>query len=149
MRLWIESFVHGIGVVCGKGNEMKKLFKKGSLLFSLCLSSLTVATELEEFSVLILGPMDGKAVLKLPDGKMQVVGNGDTLPSTQATVKQILNDRLVVEDVQQGDPPSVQTVWLYKAASPSEKSRVKRLQKTHPPHTMRTLNVVTELKQDQ
>jgi hypothetical protein len=128
---------------------MKKLLKKGSLFFLLCFSSLTTAAELEEFSVLVLGPMDGKAVLKLPDGKMQVVGNGQTLPGTRATVKQILSDRLVVEDVQQGDPPSVQTVWLYKAASPSEKSRVQRLQKIHPPQTTPTLSIATELKQDQ
>ncbi|MCU7866497.1 MAG: hypothetical protein KZQ92_21300 [Candidatus Thiodiazotropha sp. (ex Lucinoma borealis)] len=128
---------------------MNKLLKIGLLYLLLIVSSQTTATELEEFSVLILGPMDGKAVLKLPDGKMQVVGNGQTLPGTQATVKQILNDRLVVEDVQAGDPPSVQTVWLYKAASPSEKSRVKRLVKKLPPQTPPKLNIVKALKKDQ
>ncbi len=128
---------------------MNRLLKIGSLLSLLFVCSQLTATELEEFTVLILGPMDGKAVLKLPDGKMQVVGNGQTLPGTQASVKQILNDRLVVEDVQEGDPPSVQTVWLYKAASPSEKSRVKRLVKKLPPQKPPKLNIVTGIDMDQ
>ncbi|MCG7963062.1 MAG: hypothetical protein N0E54_10220 [Candidatus Thiodiazotropha taylori] len=128
---------------------MYKLLNVGVLYLLLIVSGHATAAELEDFSVLILGPMDGKAVLRLPDGKMQVVGNGQSLPGTQATVKQILKDRLVVEDLQAGDPPSVQTVWIYKAASPSEKSRVKRLQKTHPPYVTPILNTVTEVNKEQ
>jgi hypothetical protein len=125
-------------------NGFKKIGFLCSLLF---VFSQLDAAELEDFSVLILGPMDGRVVLKLPGGKMQVVSNGQILPGTRATVKQILNDRLVVEDVQDGDPPSVQTVWLYKAASPREKSRIKRLTRTLPPQTPPKLNFVKKIEE--
>lgn len=128
---------------------MGKLLKLGLLFSLLFISSQLIAAELDEFSVLILGPLDGRAVVKLPDGKMQVIGKGENLPGTQATVKQILKDRLVLEDKVKGDTPELQTVWLYKAASPGEKSRVQRLQRTPPPQTLPKLRVSTELKQDQ
>lgn len=128
---------------------MKKLLKIGLLCSLLLVCGQGIAAALEDFSVLILGPLDGRAVIKLPDGKMQVVGTGQTLPGTQATVKQILSDRLVVEDLLEGDPPAAQTVWLYKAANPGEKSRVQRLHKTPPAQSLPDLKIGKKLKQDQ
>ena len=132
-----------------KGLTMSSLLKIGFLSSLLLLSSQLTATELDEFSVLILGPLDGRAVLKLPDGKMQVIGNGDTLPGTRAIVKQILSDRLVVEETVGSETQEAQTVWLYKAAGPGETSRVKRLQRTPPPQTMPKLTIVKEVEKDQ
>ena len=125
---------------------MKSMLKVGLLSSLLFASSQITATELDEFSVLVLGPLDGRAVVKLPNGKMQVVGNGETLPGTQATVKQILSDRLVVEEAVGDDVREAQTVWLYKAAGPGEPSRVKRLQITPPPKTLPKLTITKDLK---
>ena len=44
-----------------------------------------------------LGAVDGRAVVKTADGKMQVVKVGDTIPGTQSVVSQVLNDKLIVE----------------------------------------------------
>jgi len=113
-------------------------------------SGQVAATELNEFSVLMLGPLDGKAVVKLPDGKMKVIGMSETLPGTQAVVKQILSDRLVVEErgSGNGNTSAAQTVWLYKVANPGDKSRVQRLHRTPPPQDMPSITVNTELKKD-
>jgi len=129
---------------------MISLLKYGLLFSLLFTGSQLTATELNEFSVLMLGPLDGKAVVKLPDGKMKVIGMSETLPGTQAVVKQILSDRLVVEDRVSGDAdtPATQTVWLYKVANPGEKSRVQRLQRTPPPQEIPSITAAMELNKD-
>jgi hypothetical protein len=138
----------GKGVERAKGLTMNSLLKIGLMSTWLLMCGQLAATELDEFSVLMLGPLDGRAVVKLPDGKMQVIGNGQTLPGTQAIVKQILNDRLVLEETVAGDTPEVQSVWLYKAAHAGETSRVQRLQKTPPSRALQKLTVVKELEKD-
>lgn len=90
---------------------------------------------LEAVTVMALGPLDGRAVVKLPDGKMQVLGLGDTVPGTGAIVVQVLPDKLVVEETiqQPGEPPVAQTVWIYKPSTAGEKSRFQRLDRRGPP----------------
>ena len=56
------------------------------------------AAKLEDLSVMALGAVDGRAVVKTADGKIQVVKVGDTISGTQAVVSQVLNDKLIVED---------------------------------------------------
>jgi len=80
---------------------------------------------LEDLTVMALGALDGRAVVKTADGKMQVLKLGDAVPDSKAVVKQVLTDRLVVEDVIDGKPPRRETVWLYKAKG--GKSRIQRL----------------------
>ena len=102
----------------------------GALAF---VSAIDAAT-LEELNVMALGPLDGRAVVKSADGKMQVLKIGDTIPGTQATVKQVLTDRLVVEETIDKDGRTVkQTVWIYKPTKPGGKSRVQRLDREGPP----------------
>jgi hypothetical protein len=101
------------GTVRAKGKIMTNMLKIGLLSTLLIICSQLTATELDEFSVLILGPLDGRAVVKLPGGKMQVVGNGETLPGTQATVKQILSDR----PSGIGETPVTDAVWEYPVSA--------------------------------
>jgi hypothetical protein len=92
-------------------------------------------TRLEDLNVMALGPVDGRAVVKTADGKMQVLKIGDTLPGTKAVVTQVLTDKLVVEETieKKDEPPVKQTVWIYKAAKAGEKSQVQRLDRQGPP----------------
>ena len=98
-------------------------------LLCLLLSTLAHAdTKLEDFSVMATGPLDGRAVVKSADGKMLVLKVGDTLPGTQATVLQVLADKLVVEESvgKEGQPKVKQTAWMLKASKPGEATSVQR-----------------------
>lgn len=92
-------------------------------------------TRLEDLSVMALGPVDGRAVVKTADGKMQVLKIGDSVPGTKAVVTQVLTDKLVVEETieKKDEPPVKQTVWIYKATKAGEKSQVQRLDRQGPP----------------
>ena len=94
---------------------------------------------LEQLTVMALGPLDGRAVVKLPNGKMKVLKIGETIPGTQATVQQVLSDKLVVEEIikKKGSPPVKQTVWIHKASKPGAPSRVQRLDRQRSAKTMR------------
>ncbi len=92
-------------------------------------------TRLEDLNVMALGPVDGRAVVKTADGKMQVLKIGDSVPGTKAVVTQVLTDKLVVEETieKKDEPPVKQTVWIYKAAKAGEKSQIQRLDRQGPP----------------
>jgi hypothetical protein len=93
------------------------------------------AVKLEDLSVMALGALDGRAVVKSPGGKLQVLKVGDTIPGTHAVVTQVLADKLIVEDAAIGADKSArkQTVWISKAAKPGEKSSVQRIDVEPPP----------------
>lgn len=98
-------------------------------------TSTTAETDnLEKVSVMALGPADGRAVVSLTGGKMQVLMVGDTVPDTNAIVVQVLHDKLVVEETieKAGDPPVKQMAWLYKSGKTGEKSRIQRLDQVGP-----------------
>jgi hypothetical protein len=92
-------------------------------------------TRLEDLTVMALGPLDGRAVVKTADGKMQVLKIGDTVPGTKAVVTQVLTDKLIVEDSieAKGQPAKKQTVWITKPTRAGEKSTVQRLDREGPP----------------
>jgi type II secretory pathway component PulC len=109
-----------------------------TLLALMPLTSWSAATgKLEDLSVMALGAVDGRAVVKTADGKMQVVKVGDTIPGTQAVVSQVLNDKLIVEDTVVGlDKQSrKQTAWISKASQAGEKSAVQRIETEAPAKT--------------
>lgn len=85
----------------------------------------TVSADLSSLKVIALGAMDGRAVVISDDGKMHVLGVGDAVPGSQARVKQVLIDRLVVEEPLNTTPSQTETVWIYK--SEGGKSRIQRL----------------------
>lgn len=106
------------------------------------------AAALEDLSVMALGPLDGRAVIKTADGKMQVIKIGDTVPGTAAVVTQVLTDKLVVEEtVTQGGQAATQTVWISKPSKPGEKSTVQRLDRDGPPKPVLLKPSVREVKQ--
>jgi hypothetical protein len=91
---------------------------------------------LERILILALGALEGRGVIRTPDDKMHVVKLGSVIPSTQATVIQILSDKLVVEDLEGGTP---QTVWISKSGADGSVA-VQRLQKVAPPAESQALN---------
>jgi type II secretory pathway component PulC len=117
-------------------NEMSTLKNIAlAVLVSMPLASFAAAetTRLEDLSVMALGAVDGRAVVKTTDNKMQVVKVGETIPGTQAVLTQVLNDKLVVEDTLVGDDKKTrkQTAWVFKAPN-GDKSRVQRLETEAP-----------------
>jgi hypothetical protein len=113
-----------------------KVFRLVPLMIMLGITGLAKAepTKLESITVMAVGPSDGRAVVTLPDGKMQVLKIGDTVPGTQAIVMQVLPDKLVVEEtIEKSDnAPVKQMVWIYKPGKPGEKSRIQRLDQVGP-----------------
>jgi len=71
--------------------------------------------QLDSISIMALGPLEARAVIKTPDNKMHVLKLGSVIPGTQATVTQILGDKLVVDDVVDGGQK--QTVWITKGGA--------------------------------
>ena len=102
----------------------------------------------DDITVIALGALDGRAVIKTTDGKMQVLKVGDEIPGSTATVKQILNDHLVVsETVKKKNKNVQQMVWIYKPKKSGGKSLVKRL-RLEPPKSeqdvLQTRNIKTQ-----
>ncbi|HVQ14301.1 MAG TPA: hypothetical protein VMS40_11955 [Vicinamibacterales bacterium] len=93
------------------------------------------ATRLEDLTVMALGAVDGRAVLKSTDGKMQVLKTGDEIPGTQAVITQVLPDRLIVEETVVGPDKKQrkQVVWISKPGAPGGRSSVQRLEAEAPP----------------
>jgi len=117
---------------------MLNIIKVVSIISTLLLTPMALAadaTRLEDLTVMALGPLDGRAVIKLPDGKMQVLKINDVVSGTQARVQQVLPDKLVLEETieQPGKPTVKQIVWISKPAKAGEKSQVQRLDQEGPP----------------
>lgn len=118
-----------------KNRLIEQLSAMGLLATLLCALPAFADTRLEDLNVMALGPVDGRAVVKTADGKMQVLKIGDSVPGTKAVVTQVLTDKLVVEETieKKDEPPVKQTVWIYKAAKAGEKSQIQRLDRQGPP----------------
>lgn len=122
-----------------------------SLLLALVLPwsfAMAGAISLESITVVALGPVDGRAVIRHADGQMQVVKLGDEIAGTQAVVHQVLTDKLVLEQTVEGLGASRtrQTVWIYKPDKPGEGSRVQRLDRQKPPGAQIEMPVVNQTK---
>jgi hypothetical protein len=72
-------------------------------------SAFTPAVPLEEITILVLAPVEGRAVLKLPGGELVRLAVGDAVPGSEAVVRSVLPDKLVVEQVSRGQ---TRTVWM-------------------------------------
>jgi hypothetical protein len=90
---------------------------------------------LEDLTVMAVGALDGRAVLKGADGKLQVLKVGDTIPGTHAVLSQVLADKIVVKDTVVGADkmPKTQTVWISKPTQAGGRSSVQRLSSEAPP----------------
>ena len=121
-------------------------------LLCLLVSTLAYAdAKLEDFSVMASGPLDGRAVVKSADGKMTVLKVGDKLPGTEATLIQVLADKLVVEESvgKTGKPKVKQTAWLLKAAKPGARSTVQRFDSQGPVPVHRELTIMKPMGKGQ
>lgn len=89
---------------------------------------------LARLTVLALAPVAGQAVVQGPDGSLHLVRLDDQLQGTNATLVQVLPDKLVLEERSPGtgQGPVQHLVWLYKAAPDGEPSRLVRLQRQVP-----------------
>lgn len=76
---------------------MKKLIQ--TMLFLAIAAGISVAqaVSLDKIQFLKISPQDAKAVVKLPDGKLQVVNPGDVVVEN-VTVKEIAQGRIVLDD---------------------------------------------------
>lgn len=101
-------------------------------LLVLCLSApWAVAEPLENLALLALSPVDGQAVLQLPNHKMQVLKVGESIDGTRITLRQVLNDKAIFQEVvHQNQQDRIETVWLHKAQNGA--SRIERIN-TVPP----------------
>jgi hypothetical protein len=89
---------------------------------------------LARLTVLALAPVAGQAVVQGPDGSLHLVRLDDQLQGTNATLVQVLPDKLVLEERSPGtgQGPVQRLVWLYKAAQDGGPSRLVRLQRQVP-----------------
>lgn len=120
-------------------------------LVCLLVSSLAHAdARLEDFSVMASGPLDGRAVVKSADGKMTVLKVGDKLPGTEATLIQVLADKLVVEEMvgKPGKPKVQQTAWLLKGGK-SAPGSVQRFDSQGPVPVHRELTIMKPMGKGQ
>lgn len=123
------------------------------ILVTVLSSSAGLAAEpamLDDVTVMALGALDGRAVVKTADGKMQVLRLGDKIAGTNAIVSQILTDKLVVEEtiLRTGEEPKRQTVWISKPAKPGEKSTIQRMSADAPSQqiSVHTVSKPVEIK---
>ena len=72
---------------------------------------------LDDLTVMALGALDGRAVVKTADGKMHVLKVGDAIPGTNATITQMHIDKLVAEEkvTAEGAQPALKDWWLRTA----------------------------------
>ena len=115
-----------------------RTWTRAVVLFTALLAPLFIAplhaSDLDQVSVMALGPLDGRAVIRGADGKLTVLKLGDIISGTNARVIQVLPDRLVLEDriAKADSEPVLETVWLYKADT-SGRSEEKRFSLDPPP----------------
>ena len=109
------------------------------LVFCLLLALPSRAAEeskLEEIVLVSLSSVDGKAVVRLPKGKLQLLEVGSSISGTTAVVEEVLEDRLVLEERLEADSPDEpgekRTVWLFKSEGPGQKSRLLVLHRKPP-----------------
>lgn len=92
---------------------------------------------LSRLAVIALAPLDGRAVVKWPGGRLEVVQQGEPIPGTTAIVVQVLPDRLVVSQTTTSTGEVL--AWMYQASPAGGFSRIVYLQRaTAPPERVST-----------
>lgn len=109
------------------------------------------AAPLDDLTVMALGPLDGRAVIKTGDEKMHVLKIGDAIPGTQAVIQQVLTDKVVVEEAVENKDASAkrQAIWIFKPTKAGEKSRVQRFDSQGPPKPVIQAPVIKMITPDQ
>jgi hypothetical protein len=81
---------------------------------------------LEDVEVILLDAADQRAVLRVGDRPLIVVGPDDEIPGTSATVLSVAADKLVVQTVTP-DPPMRVTAWIHREGGHGKGPRVQYL----------------------
>jgi hypothetical protein len=89
------------------------------------------AVALEKITLLALSQYDGRAVLGFPDRQMAVVKVGDKVPRSTAVVKQVLADKIILDEIVPGSEAR-QVVWMHKGQGGAP-GRIERLMATVAP----------------
>ena len=119
--------------------------KMMTLTFGLFLSLLAAPVEsesehaLSRLAIIALAPLDVQAVVRLPRGAMHIVRQGEFIPETDATIVQVLPDRLVVSH--RTATSGEELAWIYQAPLQGGFSRVMHLHRHAPrPEHVDTVN---------
>ncbi|MCB1033008.1 MAG: hypothetical protein KDD47_04140 [Acidobacteria bacterium] len=86
-----------------------------------------ISADLAAIKLLALEPVAGHGVIRLPNGEMLLVAEGESLPGTGASVEEVLEDRLVLREVVEEDPPRRRILWMFQAESGKGSSRIQVL----------------------
>lgn len=78
-----------------------------------------------------LSPAEGIAVVRYPDRRMRTMRVGEEMGATRARLRQVLPDRLVLEE--HSGSGGKQTVWLFRPKQAGDQAIVQRISGTAPP----------------
>lgn len=92
-------------------------------------NAMDTSNSLDSITLLALSVADGRAVLLMPDKKMLTLKVGDAVPSTQAVIKQVLADKLVLQE--NSATQGKQVIWLFTANTQGV-SRIQRISSLAP-----------------
>lgn len=81
---------------------------------------------LADLAVRALAPADGRAIVQMPDGALRPLAVGDEIPEAGVRVRQVLPDRLVVDETTAPEGRARRRIWIFRAG-PGERSRVQVL----------------------
>ena len=120
----------------GHAFGQKSIQKSITLIVGLLLLLLAAPVEsesehaLSRLAVIALAPLDGQAVVRLPRGVVHIVRQGERIPETDATVIQVLPDRLMVSH--RTSTSGEELAWIYQAPLQGGFSRVMHLHRHAP-----------------
>lgn len=109
----------------------RRLLVSGCILLLPCLAA-AASLPYADFAVLVLAPVEGRAVVQGVDGELHLLAVGDALPGAAAKVVRILPDRLVLEEAVAEKPSVRRTIWLYRERLPDGRTRVQVLDPERP-----------------
>jgi len=99
------------------------------LLSAYLLPGIAQAETTIDFKVTALSPYDNRAVVTMPNGKLEVLSTGDEINEQPYKIVQIMPDRLVLRDISRKENAG-DIVWVY-LSKPGEKAKIER----HKPNT--------------
>lgn len=104
---------------------MKRMFAVGAVLAFLS-SAPAFSDNLTAIRILALSPAEARGVIIDEEGLARILVPGDALLNGEYQVRQILSDRLVLEDKAKSQPNA--TTWLFKPGSEQSDPRVQRFE---------------------
>lgn len=101
--------------------------------FLLFFSAFSNASDVERLKVLGVNPQSNQAVIKFDDNKMQVLNAGDAIRGTEATLIQVLPDKIIASQPSLDNSGAQDLLWIYRIKDTTSFSKVERFEKRPPP----------------